>query len=142
MSRNNPGQCEELSAKPSAGEPKLRALAKDASGQGDYGASVVIGYVTSSSNQDAKNVIASELSALEEGDGSRFLSMLGSTSLSAAMGGSPIGTKATGTAGSKLPSLSPHNLTGMQTRRTFGLRRTVFQTHSRMAKRSKPQLMA
>lgn len=112
VSRNNPGQCEELSAKPSAGEPKLRALAKDASGQGGYGASVVIGYVTSTSNQDAKNVIASELSALEEGDGSRFLSMLGSTSLSAAMGGSSIGTKATGTAGSKLPSSLPHNLTG------------------------------
>ena len=92
--RKNPGQCEDISAKLSADEPKLRALAKEAAARGEYGASVVIGYVISSSNQDAQNIIASELSALNGGDGSRFLSMLGSTLLSATMGGSSVGPKA------------------------------------------------
>ena len=93
LCRNNPGQCEDISAKLSADEPKLRALAKEAAGQGEYGASVVIGYVISSSNQDAQNIITSELSALEGGDGSRFLSVLGSTLLSATMGGRSVVTK-------------------------------------------------
>lgn len=99
LCRNNPGRCEDISAKLSADEPKLRALAKEAAAQGEYGASVVIGYVISSSNQDAQNIIASELSALEGGDGSRFLSVLGSTLLSATMGGSSVGAKG----GSKTP---------------------------------------
>lgn len=93
LCRNNPGQCEDISAKLSADGPKLRALAKEAAAQGEYGASVVIGYVISSSNQDAQNIIASELSALEGGDGSRFLSVLGSTLLSATMGGRSVVTK-------------------------------------------------
>ncbi|MBJ9978520.1 DUF637 domain-containing protein, partial [Pseudomonas sp. S30] len=93
LCRDNPGQCEDISAKLSADEPKLRALAKEASAQGEFGASVVIGYVISSSNQDAQNIIASELGALEGGDGRRLLSVVGSTLLSATMGGRSVVTK-------------------------------------------------
>jgi filamentous hemagglutinin len=91
--RKNPGQCEDISATLSADEPKLRALAKEASARGEFGASVVIGYVISSSNQDAQNTIASELGALKGGDESRLLSMIGSTLLNATMGGRSVVTK-------------------------------------------------
>lgn len=69
-------------------DPKLLELAKQASADGDVGAAAVIGYVIRTSNQDAQNIIATELAALKSGDdNSKILAQLGANLLGAVMGG-------------------------------------------------------
>ncbi|WP_285961287.1 DUF637 domain-containing protein [Pseudomonas tohonis] len=86
LCRTSPSTCDAISARLTAEYPELQQLAKQQAAAGD-GSALVIGYLITSSNDMAQNIIAAELGAQKSGGDLQFESALGEALLGWATGG-------------------------------------------------------